>query len=75
MNGLGRPAARGGGCGGVACRVEFAGLAAWVIGRNLTDRRYWNPQDVTGQSRTGSTDLERYVQPGRTVAVNAIVKW
>jgi hemoglobin/transferrin/lactoferrin receptor protein len=42
---------------------------------NLTDRRYWNPQDVTGQSRTGSTDLERYVQPGRTVAVNAIVKW
>ena len=41
---------------------------------NLTDERYWNPQDVTGQSRT-STSIERYAQPGRTVAVNAIVKW
>ncbi|EWY38017.1 sugar transporter [Skermanella stibiiresistens SB22] len=41
---------------------------------NLTDERYWNPQDVTGQSRT-STSIERYAQPGRTIAVNAILKW
>lgn len=41
---------------------------------NLTDERYWTPQDVVGFS-SGRSDLDRFVQPGRTVAVNASFRW
>jgi hemoglobin/transferrin/lactoferrin receptor protein len=41
---------------------------------NITNAKYWNSQDVIGVAAT-STQLDRYVQPGRYFGANLTVKW
>jgi hemoglobin/transferrin/lactoferrin receptor protein len=41
---------------------------------NLLDQRYFRSQDVVGVA-AGRTDLGRFAQPGRTVALNAVFRW
>ena len=36
---------------------------------NITDKKYWNLNDVNGLSAT-NTGLDRYTQPGRNVSVS-----
>ncbi len=41
---------------------------------NITDTKYFNNQDVSGIAAS-STTVDRFAQPGRTVAVNMTVQW
>ncbi len=52
--------------------TPMVGLNAGVF--NITDAKYFNSQDVIGVA-ANSTTVDRFAQPGRTVAVSMTVQW